>query len=157
MSKGSKELYHATEGYAYIHDVNIILPSTWNKPEDAIVSSEYFYEDGDIRINTPNPLYMDNPYTLQPGGCGERGQFIHLTPDFISHLKDSSAETFGPTKKVFVHEWAKLRYGVFEEFGYPGDKQYPLFYYEQFYTDNGPVQELRPNFCTDEDLQGTRT
>ena len=157
MSEGSKELYYATERYAYIHNVDILVPSTWNKPEDAIVSSEYFYEDGDIRINTPNPLYMDNPYTLQPGGCGERGQFIHLTPDFVSHLKDSSAETFGPTKKVFVHEWAKLRYGVFEEFGYPGDKQYPLFYYEQLYTDNGPVQELRPNFCTDENLQGTRT
>jgi len=29
-------------------------------------------------------------------------------------------------EKVFVHEFAKLRYGVFEEFGYPGDSQYPM-------------------------------
>jgi hypothetical protein len=28
-----------------------------------------------------------------------------------------------PTDKLFVHEWAKLRYGVFEEHGYPGDSQ----------------------------------
>ena len=100
---------------------------------------------------------MDNPYTLQPGGCGDRGKFIHLTPEFVIHLNDISTETFGPLEKVFVHEWSKLRYGVFEEFGYPGDEQYPLFYYEQSYTDDGIVQELKPNFCTDKSLQGTRT
>ena len=101
-------------------------------------------------------MIVDNPYTLQPGDCGDRGKFIHLTQEFITHIKDTSADIFGPIEKVFVHEWSKLRYGVFEEFGYPGDKQYPLFYFEQTYTDNGPVQELKPNFCTDTDLQGTR-
>ena len=119
------------------------------------MSSEYFYEDGHIRINNFNPLYMDTPYTLQPGGCGERGEYTHLTPKFLQNLQDSSA-TFGPLAKIFVHEWAKLRYGVFEEYGYPGDKQYPLFYYEQVPVDGGYVSELRPNFCTDQPLDGTR-
>ena len=32
--------------------------------------------------------------------------------------------------KVVVHEWAKLRWGVFEEHGYPGDAQFPLFFYK---------------------------
>ena len=32
--------------------------------------------------------------------------------------------------KVVVHEWAKLRWGVFEEHGYPGDQQFPLFFYK---------------------------
>ena len=54
-----------------------------------------------------------------------------MTPNFITNLLDSSTETFGPIENVFVHEWSKLRYGVYEEFGYPGDEQYPLFYYEQ--------------------------
>ena len=156
MSRGSSELFYATEGLAYIDSVNILLPSTWTNKFNGTVTSEYFYDDGDIRINTYNPLYMDNPYTFQPGNCYERGKYIHLTPEFIMNLNNTS-ENFGPLEKVFVHEWSKYRYGVFEEFGYPGDKQYPLFYYEQLYTDNGPVQELRPNFCTDENLQGTRT
>ena len=32
--------------------------------------------------------------------------------------------------KVVVHEWAKLRWGVFEEHGYPGDTRFPLFFYK---------------------------
>ena len=78
-----------------------------------------------------------------------------MTPGFIANLEDST-DTFGPLEKVFVHEWSKLRYGVFEEFGYPGDEQYPLFYYERSYTDDGIVNDLQPNFCTDYPLEGTR-
>ena len=99
---------------------------------------------------------MDSPYTLQPGGCKERGEYIHITPDFLTHLNTSTADTFGPLEKVFVHEWAKFRYGVFEEYGYPGDSQYPLFYYEKVFTDDGVKNELQPNFCTDSPLKGTR-
>ena len=41
---------------------------------------------------------------------------------------DSSA--YGNWGKVVVHEWAKLRWGVFEENGYPGDQQFPMFFYK---------------------------
>ena len=41
---------------------------------------------------------------------------------------DSSA--YGNWGKVIVHEWAKLRWGVFEEHGYPGDDQFPMFFYK---------------------------
>ena len=58
--------------------------------------------------------------------------------------------------KLFVHEWAKLRYGVFEEYGYPGDSQYPMFEYEQSYVDGQLQSNLVPNFCTDYPLQGSR-
>ena len=53
------------------------------------------------------------------------------------------------TGKVFTHEWAKYRYGVFEEYGYPGDDRYPMFYYDRY-------GELVPNYCTDTALQGYR-
>lgn len=129
---------------------------SWGNYPDAIVSSEYFFEDGAIRVNLDNPLYLDTPYTVQPGGCSDRGEFIHLTADFLINLDGLSTEYFGPPGKVFVHEWAKLRYGVFEEYGYPGDDQYPLFYYEENFEDGGSVNDLTPNFCTDAPLQGTR-
>ena len=31
---------------------------------------------------------------------------------------------------MVVQEWAKLRWGVFEEHGYPGDQRFPLFFYK---------------------------
>ena len=43
-------------------------------------------------------------------------------------LVDSSA--YGNWGKVVVHEWAKLRWGVFEEHGFPGDEQFPMFFYK---------------------------
>ena len=49
--------------------------------------------------------------------------------------------------KVFVHEWAKYRYGVFEEYGYPGDDRYPMFYYDK-------LGLTVPNYCTDSRLSG---
>ena len=45
-------------------------------------------------------------------------------------------------EKVFVHEWSHLRYGVFDEYGYQGDKKYPMFYKEP------NVQAIQINLCT---------
>ena len=30
-----------------------------------------------------NKAWGDTPYTLQPGGCGEEGDYIHLTPSYL--------------------------------------------------------------------------
>ena len=84
------------------------------------------------------------------------GEYIHLTQNYLIDLNDESEELFGPYENVFVHEFSKLRYGVFEEYGYPGDDQYPLFYYEEHYVDGGTEYELMPNFCTDVPLKGRR-
>ena len=37
-------------------------------------------------------------------------------------------ETWGDPAKLFVHEWAKLRYGVFDEFGFSRDPLYPNYF-----------------------------
>ena len=52
---------------------------------------------------------------------------------------------------MITHEWAHLRYGVFEEYGYPGDAAYPLFYYT---TQENGEPLLVPNFCTNNTLRG---
>ena len=52
----------------------------------------------------------------------------HLSLSPTEFLVDSSA--YGNWGKVIVHEWAKLRWGVFEEHGYPGDPQFPMFFYK---------------------------
>ena len=56
---------------------------------------------------------------------------MDINVDIISiegFLDDNTA--YGNVGKVVVHEWAKLRWGVFEEHGYPGDAQFPLFFYK---------------------------
>lgn len=156
VSQGSERLFVATQKYAFIKSVNILLPQSWGVFPEAIYSSEYFYEDGVIRVNTENPLYLDTPYTVQPGGCGDPGDFTHLTHEYLLNLNYSSTDFFGPPGKVFVHEWSKLRYGVFEEYGYPGDDQFPMFYYEETFVDGGVETNLAPNFCTDYPLNGRR-
>ena len=51
--------------------------------------------------------------------------------------------------------WAKLRYGVFEEYGYPGDEKFPMFYTKSQFTSQGIVTEVVPNYCVDEPLKGS--
>ena len=67
ISDGSKQLFNATKGYAYIKSVKILLPITWNNYPNVELTDEYIYEDGMIVVNSPNPLYLDTPYTLQLG------------------------------------------------------------------------------------------
>ena len=53
-------------------------------------------QDGVIRVDTPNPLYEDYPYTVQTAGCGERGEYVHITPDFTLEVDGLVASAFGP-------------------------------------------------------------
>ena len=96
-------------------------------------------------------VYGNSPFTLQTRGCGEPGDYIQISPDFITDYT-AIQDTFGPPGQVFVHEFAKLRYGVFEEFGYPGDTKYPMFYYKAVWTVNGQENKIMPNFCTNTEL-----
>ena len=154
VADGSLKLFQTTKKLAYIKSVNILIPHTWSLP-NVEVSDEYVYNDGQILVEKANILYQNTPYTLQSSECGNLGKFIHLTPEYLLNLNDAE-EIFGPHENIFVHEWAKLRYGVFEEFGYPGDKQFPLFYYEEEFINGQSDFNLKPNFCTEREIQGRR-
>ncbi|MPD02053.1 hypothetical protein E2C01_097608 [Portunus trituberculatus] len=49
---------------------------------------------------------------------------------------------------VLVHEWAKFRWGVFEEYGHLHDAIFP-----QVYRDDNNT--ATPTYCTDTQLEGT--
>ena len=66
----------------------------------------------------------------------------------------AGSSVFGPPGQVFLYEWSKLRYGVFEEHGYPGDPLYPMFYSKQIFTANGPMSVYKPNVCTNIETEG---
>ena len=56
--------------------------------------------------------------------------------------------------KTMVHEWAKLRWGVYEEHGYPGDTKFPIFYLKSTWTVNGPENRVVINLCLNSDPVG---
>lgn len=70
--------------------------------------------------------------TLQYGGCGVHGLPIQLLQKVI--IDSSTTSTSSPdlslneTAKNLINQWALYRYGVFNEFGFPGDKLYPAYY-----------------------------
>lgn len=148
----SAALFTATRKRAYFRDVKILLPKTWtNTPYDEAALNENF-EDSEIRVDARNVVYGDQPYTDQPGGCGVPGRYIHLTPEYLTD--DSAAAWWGPRNKTLVHEWAKLRWGVFDEIGYPHDPTFPLFYWNTQITADGIEDVVIPNYCANRELTG---
>lgn len=73
--------------------------------------------------NTCTALF-DNPLTVQFAGCGKPGLQIQLSSKFIS--KPPVSEEVN--SKILLSNWAKFRYGVFDEHGFLNDKLYPLFW-----------------------------
>ena len=105
------------------------------------------FEDGNVRIDQRSGVYGNSPFTVHTGGCGEPGEYMQVSSTFLLDYP-AMADVFGPPGQVFVHEWAKYRYGVFEEFGYPGDEKYPLFYFKAEWSASGQQNVITPNFCT---------
>ncbi len=56
----------------------------------------------DVRVAPPRSTYGNMPYTIQSGGCGQPGEYIHLTPDYLRTLTDpNNTSTFGPPGNQF--------------------------------------------------------
>ncbi|XP_053549658.1 calcium-activated chloride channel regulator 1 [Bombina bombina] len=113
VKEATSYLFKATKNKLFLRSVNILIPSTWSSKNYSRPKTET-YDKADIIIANPYIKYGNDPYTLQYGGCGEPGKYIHLTPDFL--LDDKLTKVYGPRGRVFVHEWAHLRWGVFDEY-----------------------------------------
>lgn len=109
FQSSSKFLHRATDGRVYFKQVTIVIPKTWPDRANVQWTSTNLYDSSDIRIDRPNPQYNDTPYTIQPRGCGERGDYVHLTPNFLINLNGSTTHDFGDPAYHLVHEWAHLR------------------------------------------------
>ncbi|KAM4873063.1 calcium-activated chloride channel regulator 1-like [Thomomys bottae] len=113
VTEASTYLFHATKQTVYFRNVSILIPMTWKSKSEYLLPKQESYEQADVIVAYPYLKYGDDPYTLQYGQCGEKGQYIHFTPNFL--LTDNLA-IYGPRGRVFVHEWAHLRWGVFDEY-----------------------------------------
>lgn len=145
FQNASSLLFHATSNQAFFKEVTIVVPDAWtNQPHYEKVYGEY-YQNADVRIANRTQAYGDIPYTLQNGDCGQPGEYIHLTPNYINTVTSGKEHIYGPTDRLIVHEWAHLRYGVFDEYGTPGDPDFPIFHLRD--------KKVRVSACS-EDIQG---
>ncbi|XP_063284155.1 calcium-activated chloride channel regulator 1-like [Pelobates fuscus] len=115
LSDASTYMLHSTKNRVFIRKVKIVIPKTWSTNSQYGRPKTESFDGADVII--ADPFYQgDEPYTLQYGGCGEKGKYIHFTPNFL--LNDTLLHIYGPRGRLFVHEWAHLRWGVFDEYNF---------------------------------------
>ncbi|XP_054422812.1 calcium-activated chloride channel regulator 1-like [Pteronotus mesoamericanus] len=113
VTEASTYLFHATKRRFYFRSVSILIPVTWRSKSEYLMPRQESYDRADVIVANPYLKYGDDPYTLQYGQCGEKGQYIHFTPNF---LLTNNLPVYGSRGRAFVHEWAHLRWGVFDEY-----------------------------------------
>ncbi|CAH6777151.1 calcium-activated chloride channel regulator 4 [Phodopus roborovskii] len=119
VTTASTYLFEATEKRFFFKTVSILIPESWrNRPEYRRPKQES-YKHADVKIAPPILEGRDEPYTRQFTNCEEKAEYIHFTPDFILGKKENE---YGPSGRTLVHEWAHLRWGVFDE--YSDDKPF---------------------------------
>ncbi|XP_066958487.1 calcium-activated chloride channel regulator 4-like [Macrobrachium rosenbergii] len=143
MREFSSVLWMTTGGRASIHDVTVALPRSW-KIEDLSCSEIMPLSiaakptSGHLHITASHPVFGSRPWAQQSQGCGRRGDYIQMGSDI---LKASFNNTYSKVAHLLMAEWAKYRWGVFEERGYPNDVLYPTTFRDP------RTMRFRPNSC----------
>nr|XP_020006883.1 calcium-activated chloride channel regulator 4-like [Castor canadensis] len=113
VTTASTYLFEATQKRFFFKNVSILIPESW---EDSLQYRRPTYESythADVRIAPPTVPGRDEPYTRQFTECEEKAEYIYFTPDFVLGKK---LNEYGPAGRLLVHEWAHLRWGVFDEY-----------------------------------------
>ncbi|XP_017651902.1 calcium-activated chloride channel regulator 2 isoform X3 [Nannospalax galili] len=113
ITEASFYLFNATKRRLFFRNIKILIPATWKAHNYSKVKQES-YEKANVIVTEWKGIHGDDPYTLQHRECGKEGKYIHFTPNFL--LNDELTAGYGSRGRVFVHEWAHLRWGVFDEY-----------------------------------------
>ncbi|XP_033122893.1 calcium-activated chloride channel regulator 1-like [Anneissia japonica] len=118
FTEGSSFLFEATNHRVYWKNITILVPQSWTHRNEYKPSKTETFDRANVRIDYG---VSKSPYALLVGKCGKQGQYINLTPQYVRN-KEYAESGWGPRDKTIVHEWAHLRWGVFDE--YPTDKPF---------------------------------
>nr|XP_048309633.1 calcium-activated chloride channel regulator 1-like [Myodes glareolus] len=130
VTQASPYLFKATGKRFYFKDVAILIPESWKTKPDYERPKLETIKNADVLVSATSPVGEDQPHTEHVGACGEKGLRIHLTPNFLAGKK---LKEYGPQERAFVHEWAHLRWGVFDEYNNE----------EKFYQSKGKAEAVR--------------
>lgn len=127
LDTSSLVLNGAVSGLAYFHGVTVVVPSSWRDGKCGVSikspNRKTPYRTPDIILGSQHPVHGDRPFTQQSKGCGRPGDFIYLPHTYLTNQNITRTKA-----NLFVHQWAKFRYGIFDEEGFSGDKLYPSYY-----------------------------
>ena len=135
MDASSNALHTALTGAAYFQSVTVVVPAVWRDAKCGVAvrppPADTPYANADIWIEKPGPIHGHLPVAQQSGGCGKPGDFISLPHTALLTTAGGSGNSRNFTAaevRHFVHQWAKYRYGIFDETGFDGDTAYPAYY-----------------------------
>lgn len=126
--ESSDFLFNITKKRVYFRQITIVIPSTWKLEHyyDDFNSESYdgripnatwqTFDRGDFCIDTRDYFTIDTPLVVNyaSGGCGRSASHMSLTAGYFLN-KNRATRLYGPYSKVLIHNWAKFRYGVFDE------------------------------------------
>ncbi|KAK4302866.1 hypothetical protein Pmani_025091 [Petrolisthes manimaculis] len=135
LSEASTALVEASDGRLAFTKVTFLVPDTIAE-ECGLVGKDH-------------PMFGGQPWTLQPQGCGVSGSLLYLPYSFLINISPTARG------KQVLHEWAKYRWGVFEEYGVAGDPVFSLAYYTVPNLTTNTSPSWTPNYCSDATLNGT--
>ena len=117
----SGALHLATYNNFYFKEVTVVVPPTWEMEIDEVTTT-ISCEDAHFLVDTANPLYGDTPYTKHGGKCGQRGEYVHLTFDYLdANFKDSmtAKKRWGDISKCVTLSIFYLQKGITVVLNYP--------------------------------------
>ena len=130
LKDSSHVLLKALDQRAYFKSVIIVVPSSWRDSKCQTIirppSKGTPYQNADIVVSDKHSLYNNDPFTQQSSGCGQPGDYIRLPYSFVTNYNSS----FEDGTKQLVKEWAKFKYGIFDEMGFQVRKLDYLFVLE---------------------------
>lgn len=135
LTSASQYLFSALDSRAYLRSATVLLPPTW---PDSCASSTVISGSGEAPDVTvlPRGPSRGRIYTQQSLGCGEPGDQIYLSYESLMQRDLTIARSL-------VKEFAKYRYGVFDEQGYYNDPIYPMCFYDD------QKKQTKANGCSD--------
>ncbi|XP_034356327.1 calcium-activated chloride channel regulator 4 [Arvicanthis niloticus] len=113
VTKASTYLFEATDKRFFFKNVSILIPESWANSPQYTRPKQESYKHADVKVAPPVLKGRDEPYTRQFSECEEKAEYIHFTPDFVLGRKQNE---YGDSGKLLVHEWAHLRWGLFDEY-----------------------------------------
>nr|XP_018672742.1 uncharacterized protein LOC100182654 [Ciona intestinalis] len=136
ITKTSSTLFRLTKKRAYIRNVIIAIPKTWGTPPESFnqsISGKLSRSQTSaqiwVRNSSPRPskessgpwklgdkyAYVSDPYVIKTTPCGFPGAYLRLSPEFVLFGEDMTEMRGAAPEKIVSREWAKLRWGTFDE------------------------------------------
>lgn len=112
-NRSSNFLLDATERRLFFKTLTIQAPKTWHKIPQLEVIGEHLQGKASILASGKDDTNI--AFAFRDGGCRETGHSIHLPDSFVSLLHTDTKARFRNPAYILVHEWAHLRFGVFDE------------------------------------------